>query len=283
MTINCGKSLVSVVIPNYNYAHYMSDCINSILTQSYPNIEVIFVDDGSTDDSVLIAKSFSERVKVIVQDHKGVNAARNLGISHAIGKYIAFCDSDDVWLPDKIERQLDYLEKNPAVGLVYSGISLVDENLQLIRNQEGRYSGDCSRDFLLHPSQAIVLLGASTALIRKEIVTLIGNFDETLSGPGEDWDFFRRISQNTFIDFIDKYLVLYRQHTKSASRVSVEKYFEGNRRAVRNMYRQSDHNFLERRYSWMVLHWSFFKTELKSKRFSPAVRQIAKALSPIGR
>ena len=89
----------------------MSDCINSILTQSYPNIEVIFVDDGSTDDSVLIAKSFLEKVKVIVQDHKGVNAARNLGISHAMGKYIAFCDSDDVWLPDKIEQQLVYLEK----------------------------------------------------------------------------------------------------------------------------------------------------------------------------
>ena len=90
MTINYGKSLVSVVIPNYNYAHYLSDCINSILQQSYKNIEVIFVDDGSTDESVSIAKSFSERVKIIVQDHKGVNAARNLGISHAMGKYIAF-------------------------------------------------------------------------------------------------------------------------------------------------------------------------------------------------
>ena len=283
MTINYGKSLVSVVIPNYNYAHYLSDCINSILQQSYKNIEVIFVDDGSTDESVLIAKSFSERVKIIVQDHKGVNAARNLGISHAMGKYIAFCDSDDVWLPDKIEKQLDYLEKYPAVGLIYSGISLVNENLKLIRNQDGKYSGDCSRDFLLHPSQAIVLLGASTALIRKEIVTHIGEFDETLSGPGEDWDFFRRISQNTSIDFIDQYLVLYRQHRNSASRVSAEHYFEGNRRAVRNMYRQSGHNFLERRYSWMVLHWSFFKTELKSKRFNPAIRQLAKAVSPIGR
>jgi GT2 family glycosyltransferase len=159
----------------------------------------------------------------------------------------------------------------------------VNENLKLIQNQDGKYSGDCSRDFLLHPSQAIVLLGASTALIRKEIVTHIGGFDETLSGPGEDWDFFRRISQNTSIDFIDQYLVLYRQHGNSASRVSAEHYFEGNRRAVRNMYRQSGHNFLERRYSWVVLHWSFFKTELKSKRFNPAMRQLAKAVSPIGR
>lgn len=274
---------MSVIVPNYNYSQYLGDCLNAILNQNYSNLEIIFVDDGSTDISVTIAESFRQRVKVVVQEHQGVNAARNLGIKNSTGAYVAFCDSDDVWLPDKIELQVNFLESSGEFGLVYSGICVVDENLQFIRNQDAKYAGDCSKEFLKHPSEAIVLLGASTSLIRRDLINEIGVFDETMRGPGEDWDFFRRVAENSLINYIPQYLVLYRQHRMSASRVPSHNYFEGNRNAMRNMYRQNNNiTLFDRRLSWMRLHWSFMKSELKNKQFSAAFRELVRAMSSIG-
>jgi len=275
--------LVSVIVPNYNYSHYLKDCLDSILNQSYLNIEVILVDDGSADDSVSIAESFGEKVKVVVQNHQGVNVARNLGIKFATGTYIAFCDSDDVWTPEKIQLQVNFMESNQEFDLVYCGICVVDENLRFIKNQDPIHSGDCSREFLKHPSQAIVLLGASTALIRRSLIDETGMFDETMRGPGEDWDFFRRIAEHSMIDYIPSYLVLYRQHRNSASRVPSQNYFEGNRNAMRNLYQENRNvGLFDRRYSWIKLHWGFVKHELRNKRLYSALRQLVRAFSSIG-
>ena len=275
--------LVSVIVPNYNYSQYLENCLNSILNQNYSNLEIIFVDDGSNDRSVTIAEEFGERVKVFVQEHQGVNAARNLGIKNATGTYIALCDSDDVWLPEKIELQVNFLESNGEFGLVYSGICVVSENLQFIRNQDAKFAGDCSMEFLKHPSEAIVLLGASTSLIRRDLIDEIGGFDETMHGPGEDWDFFRRVAEYSLINYIPRHLVLYRQHRISASRVPSQNYFEGNRNAMRNMYRQNRKiNLLDRRLSWIRLHLSFIKNELKNKQFFSAFRELVRAIGSIG-
>ena len=274
---------MSVIIPNFNYSEYLRDCLNAILNQNYSNLEIIFVDDGSTDNSVTIAEGFGQRVRVVVQEHQGVNAARNLGIKNATGAYVAFCDSDDVWQPEKIELQVSFLESNREFDLIYSGICVVEENLQFIRNQDAKYSGDCSREFLKHPGEAIVLLGASTSLIRRDLINRIGGFDETMHGPGEDWDFFRRVAENSLIDYIPQYLVLYRQHRISASRVPSRNYFEGNRNAMRNMYRQNSNiTLFDRRLSWIRLHWSFIKNELKNKQFYSAFRELVRAMSSIG-
>lgn len=278
-----GNPLISVVIPNYNYSKYLDDCLSSILNQSYSNLEIIFVDDGSTDGSVAIAESFGHRVKVVIQDHQGVNAARNLGIKNATGAYVAFCDSDDVWLPKKIQLQVDFLESREEFGLIYSGICIVDEDLRQIRNQDAKYAGDCSKEFLKHPSEAIVLLGASTSLIRRELINKVGFFDETMYGPGEDWDFFRRIAEISLISFIPDHLVLYRQHRISASRVPARHYYEGNRNALRNMFRQNGCiSLFDRRLSWIRLHLSFMKNELKNRQFFSAFRELVRALGRIG-
>jgi len=275
--------LVSVIIPNYNYSKYLGDCLNSILNQSYLNLEIILVDDGSADSSVTIAKSFGNRIKVIVQDHQGVNAARNLGIRNATGVFVAFCDSDDVWLPEKIELQVNFAKSSGKFGLIYSGICIVDEDLRLIRNQDAKYAGDCSKEFLKHPSEAIVLLGASTSLISRELIDKVGFFDETMHGPGEDWDFFRRIAEISLISFIPDHLVLYRQHRISASRVPARHYYEGNRNALRNMFRQNRNiTLFDRRLSWIRLHWSFMKNEINNKQFFSALRELVRALSSIG-
>jgi glycosyltransferase involved in cell wall biosynthesis len=272
-----------VIIPNYNYSKYLGDCLNSILNQSYLNLEIILVDDGSADSSVTIAKSFGNRIKVIVQDHQGVNAARNLGIRNATGVFVAFCDSDDVWLPEKIELQVNFAKSSGKFGLIYSGICIVDEDLRLIRNQDAKYAGDCSKEFLKHPSEAIVLLGASTSLISRELIDKVGFFDETMHGPGEDWDFFRRIAEISLISFIPDHLVLYRQHRISASRVPARHYYEGNRNALRNMFRQNRNiTLFDRRLSWIRLHWSFMKNEINNKQFFSALRELVRALSSIG-
>lgn len=277
------KPLVTVVIPNYNYAKYLPDCLNSILEQSYTPLEVILVDDGSTDDSLLIAKRYSDRVKIVANEHSGVNAARNLGIKNSNGKYIAFCDSDDLWLTTKIEVQVNFLEANPGFGLVYSGIQIVTEDLTLIEAKVAKNAGDCSKEFIKRPGEAIVLLGASTALIRGDLVKDIGGFDESLNGPGEDLDFFRRICEKTLIDFIDEYLVLYRQHQISASRVSSEKYYDGNRKVLLKLFRENrlSTTFTTRRVSWVKLHWAFFKNEVKKLNFFSAIKQFLPALGKI--
>ena len=277
------KPLVTVVIPNYNYAKYLPDCLTAILSQSYPHLEIIFVDDGSTDDSIVIAQTYSDKVYIIPNEHSGVNSARNLGIRNANGKYIAFCDSDDVWLSTKIELQVNFLEKNPECGLVYSGIQIVTEDLAFIETVDAKDAGDCSKEFIKRPGEAIVLLGASTALIRGNLVKEIGGFDESLNGPGEDLDFFRRISEKTTINFIDDHLVMYRQHQISASRVSSEKYYDGNRKVLLKLFRENRHGTtcVTRRVSWIKLHWTFFKNELKKLKFLTAVKQFLPALRKI--
>jgi GT2 family glycosyltransferase len=178
---------------------------------------------------------------------------------------------------------VNFLEKNPECGLVYSGIQIVTEDLALIESVDAKDAGDCSKEFIKRPGEAIVLLGASTALIRGNLVKEIGGFDESLNGPGEDLDFFRRISQKTLIDFIDDHLVMYRQHQISASRVSSEKYYDGNRKVLLKLFRENRHSTtcITRRVSWIKLHWTFFKNELKKLKFLAAVKQFLPALQKI--
>jgi len=274
--------LVSVVVPNLDYAKYLEDCLNSIVDQTYQPLEILFVDDGSKDASLEIAKRF-DKIRIFSQSHQGVNAARNLGIRNATGEFIAFCDSDDLWMPNKIAEQIDFLTKHPDHGLVYSDIQLVSEDLVFIRNQKARFFGDCSRYFLTRPSEAIILLGASTSLMRRQIALELNGFDTTMKGPGEDWDFFRRVTEKTLVDFIPKPLVSYRQHESSASRVSSEKYFDGNRAALRKLFRENvgKISFFARRRSWIKLHWSFFKTEFPKRKYGSALTQLLRFILPI--
>jgi len=109
-----SRPLVSIIIPNYNKAHYIREAIESALNQTYKNIEVIVVDDGSTDESKEIIKSFGKKIKAYFLPHKNANVARNFGLKKSKGEYIQFLDSDDIILPEKIEKQVEVLEKTGA-------------------------------------------------------------------------------------------------------------------------------------------------------------------------
>jgi glycosyltransferase involved in cell wall biosynthesis len=105
--------IVSIVIPTYNRAWTLSQAIDSVLNQAYCNRELIVVDDGSTDHTKALLATYGEKIKIILQENRGVSAARNRGIEMASGEYIALLDSDDIWLPEKIESQIQFFKENP--------------------------------------------------------------------------------------------------------------------------------------------------------------------------
>ena len=103
---------VSVIIPNYNYARFIGEAIESVLAQTYQPLEIIVVDDASTDDSIKVIESFGDKVKLIRQENGGVGKARNTGARNAGGDFLAFLDADDIWLPEKIEKQIKLFQSN---------------------------------------------------------------------------------------------------------------------------------------------------------------------------
>jgi glycosyltransferase involved in cell wall biosynthesis len=113
------QPLVSVIVPVYNAAKYLDEAIESILIQTYPNMEVIAVNDGSTDESLHVLEKYNSRITIIDSTNKGTPAARNQGIRVSTGSYLAFLDADDIWYPEKLSVQMDVFDKNPDVALTY--------------------------------------------------------------------------------------------------------------------------------------------------------------------
>lgn len=202
--------LVSVVIPNYNYAKYITATVESVLAQTYPKIEVIVVDDESKDDSLEVLTSFGDRIKVITQKNGGVSRARNYGAETSKGEFLAFLDADDIWLPTKIERQMERLLKDGAVGLVHCSMTYIDSagNVlgEITEGTEG-YVGDK----MLRFDGGGVIGAGSTSLIRKEVFDEVGGFDPRMS-TAADWDISYRIAAKYKVAVVKEPLVLYRQH-----------------------------------------------------------------------
>ena len=206
---------VSVIIPNYNYARFLSEAIESVLAQSYKSIEIIVVNNGSTDNSLKILTTFENRIRIIDQPNLGQSGARNSGLSEATGEYIAFLDADDYWHPDKIEKQVKLLSN--TTRLVYSGIVRFENSDRKKMYQElPIFRGDCSEYFLTKPAVSIVLSGESTAIFSRTLIDEVGNFDGDLNSAA-GWDFFRRCSKFSSFDFVPEPLTYYRAHASNLS------------------------------------------------------------------
>jgi len=199
---------VSVVIPVFNLRDYLGLAIESALDQTLApeHVEVIVVDDGSTDGSGEVAERYSPRVRYARQDNRGLSAARNAGIRLSRGSFIAFLDADDRMLPEKLEAQLAAFASHPEVGLVYSGWYYVDEaGARLPQRGWSRQAGDVLRDLVLGN-----LLHPHAALVRRALVEQAGGFDETLTSV-EDWDLWLRISRRGCLwHCVDRPLIEYR-------------------------------------------------------------------------
>ncbi|MDP3791013.1 MAG: glycosyltransferase [Candidatus Omnitrophota bacterium] len=203
--------LVSIIIPTYNCGAYISSAIESVLSQIYPNVELIVVDDGSTDNTKEILRKYGNRIKYIYQQNKGQAAASNAGFKISTGTYVAFFDADDVLLNEKIASQVSLLDRNPDVGAAYCWYHFINKE-GILLPQKGRVKkrGDITAD-LLEGS----LFPNSSLLFKREALNSAGLFDESLHAA-EDWDLCLRVARKGYkFDYVPEYLVKYRVHGAS--------------------------------------------------------------------
>jgi len=201
------QPLVSVITASYNMGHYVCQAVDSVLNQDYPNIEIIVVDDGSTDDtqSRLAQYADDDRVTVIHQENQGQTVAKNRGLDAAKGQLVGFCDADNLWKPGKLAIQVPHLQANPKIGVVYGDINLIDdEGKSLPPATTIRYSGKITAKLLVDN-----FVTFNTTLVPRKILTDVNGFDENLR-MGIDYDLWLRISLDYEFSYLDQPLVDYR-------------------------------------------------------------------------
>jgi glycosyltransferase involved in cell wall biosynthesis len=204
--------LVSVIIPTFNRADLVIQALESVINQDYQPIEIIVIDDGSTDNTAEKINDFGQQVKYIRQENSGEATARNLGIQNANGKYVAFLDDDDLFLPGKLTLQAEILINQPAIALVACQALRLDETEHIIPNQEvfpRKHTGLVPFDGLVcSPYTSII---PSTSMIRRSVLHEVGGFDPDIR-YGEDWDLVIRIGAHHSILYLAEPLVYLRVH-----------------------------------------------------------------------
>ncbi|MBL8014066.1 MAG: glycosyltransferase, partial [Candidatus Omnitrophica bacterium] len=209
--------LVSVIIPTYNRSALIGESLKSALGQSYKNIEIIVVDDGSTDNTRDVVAAFAPAVEYIYKPNSGPAATRNVGIAKARGEFVAFLDSDDLWEPAKIEKQLQCFEENPQAAMVSSNFRYIDGKGRIIKDP-GSEPGYQPSDFIIKDMLRVRFPFATPAfLIKKEIFAKIGTFNERLR-ISEDLDLLIRIGTNYQVGYVDEVLVSVRMHDSHSMR-----------------------------------------------------------------
>lgn len=199
--------LVSTIIPTYNRRDELPRAIDSALAQSHVEQEVLVVDDGSTDGTAeMLAERYADRVRCIPRPNGGVSGARNLGMRESRGEFIALLDSDDEWLPTKLEKQLDLLRAHPDWGMVLCDVQRVDAAHRptdvLRRREQIPRDGDVLLPLLRMPS-----LVPASVLMRRSVFDTVGGFDESLR-TAEDIDFHLRVAARFGIGVVEEPLVL---------------------------------------------------------------------------
>ncbi|MGH7832308.1 MAG: glycosyltransferase family 2 protein [Candidatus Binatia bacterium] len=197
--------LVSVVIPTWNRAEMVREAVDSVLSQNYQEFEIIVVDDGSDDGTRAQLERYGAAVRVISQSRAGPAAARNTGVHSSRGKYLAFLDSDDLWLPEKLEAQVEFLESSPQFRICQTEEIWVRRGVRVNPKKRHRKpSGDVFR-----ASLALCLVSPSAAMMTRNLFDEMGGFDERLP-VCEDYDLWLRIAARHQIALIDRFLVVKR-------------------------------------------------------------------------
>jgi glycosyltransferase involved in cell wall biosynthesis len=223
-------SLISVIIPTYNYAKYLPQAIESVLNQTLKNFEIIVVDDGSTDNTKDVLKPYRSSIRYIYQQNKGLPSAKNTGIKASHGEFIAFLDSDDLWLPEKLELQKRFYNEHPSVGMVICNGFLFDET-GIIRTFFPVDSiNPIPKD--LHTSLFLQnIIPVLTTLTSKNCFDKIGLHDETLTSA-EDLDLWIRLTRYFTVGYVPEPLVKYRKHPEAMS-MNVERMCENKIRVIK--------------------------------------------------
>ena len=205
MTNQAKNPKVSVIIPTYNRGWILGEAIDSVLSQKFSDYELIVVDDGSTDDTRIILDSYGQDIIVLRQPNQGVSAARNRGVAESCAQLISFLDSDDLWLPQKLARQVAFFQTNPDVLICQTEETWVRNGVRVNpKKRHRKLSG-----MIFEPSLALCLVSPSAVMIRKPLFDTVGLFDESLPAC-EDYDLWLRISCQYPVFLIDEPLIIKR-------------------------------------------------------------------------
>ena len=205
---------ISVIIPAYNQAEYISESIHSVLSQTCPDFELIVVNDGSTDDTAqVIANIQDPRLRVIWQPNAGLSAARNTGIRESTAPLITFLDADDCFFPEKLEILSRFLDENPNIGLVSGGTLVINQRGEPLRLNTGFPAGLDLPFFLMHNP-----FSACAVMVRRSWINKVGVFDESLKAC-EDWDLWHRLLfAGCQFAWVEHAVVTYRYHSGQMTR-----------------------------------------------------------------
>ena len=212
---------VSVIIPVYNGQKYIMAAIKSALDQTFKDIEVIVVDDGSTDRTAEMVLSFRDHVKYVYQEPAGAAKARNQGVAASSGEYLAFLDSDDIWLPHKLEKQVEILDERSEVGVVTADMQVIREDGT---PQPEWVRGYCPQDPFCKVFLSGFWLQPSIICLRRSSFNQSGGFaDGFVAAGAEDLDFYVRLVAVTKAFYLGEVLALYRNHPSYTNRVALDK------------------------------------------------------------
>lgn len=217
-SMNSHRPETSVIIPVYNRADYIAETIESVLSQTYKDYEVIVVNDGSTNAAVKeVLKPYMAVINYFYKENGGIASARNFGIQRSRGDYIAFLDSDDVWQTDKLYQQVNFLKNNPEMYMCYTELELIDEHGNTIGYSDRRRKIPLDGMVIKYVFEHHGIM-PSSIMVKREIFNSIGLFDESFRDGGEDTDFLFRAAAAFPIGLIDKPLTKYRQYDMNTSK-----------------------------------------------------------------
>lgn len=217
---------VSVVIPAYNSAHVIGAAVESVLSQTLPPTEIIVVDDGSTDDTPVVLRSFGDRVRYVRQENAGAAAARNHGIRFARGEWVAFLDSDDVWFPDKLARQMGVLERCPRLVWCAANLEFEQNGIRGVprlsrRDRRELRASCCLRSYMRSAARG-VRFQTCAMLIRRDVLLATGGFNGEIHAA-EDFDLWYRIAaRHPAIGYVQEPLWRYHMDTAGSLSKSVD-------------------------------------------------------------
>lgn len=210
LPVLAARPRVSVIIPTYNCREYISEAIESVFQQTFTDYEIIVVDDGSTDGTESKVAEYLDRVILLRQENRGPAVARNRGIRAARGELIAFLDGDDIWYPDKLAAQVEFMDSHPEVALVYADCTTFDKQgvktVGYDRTHREVYSGWVFDQLFVKNFIACI-----TVMLRKKCLDEVGLFPENFDkATSEDWHLWLRIAKDHRVGYIDRPMVKYR-------------------------------------------------------------------------
>jgi len=255
--------LLSAVIPTFDNADMVVEAVRSVLDQTWPRVEAVVVDDGSTDDTLDRLGAFGDRIRIVRQEHRGPAVARNAGIRASAGEYIGFLDSDDLWMPEKVEKSVDALRSNPEAGVAYTGVRIRETDTgRAYPLAQYTTSGWMARDLFLECKG----VNTSTLVVRRECLDAVGGFDEEFF-RAQDWDIMVRLAEKFQYVHVPDALTERRLHNRSLSVTHQDLYAKYNLLVIRKalarnpeLYETLKDDALARAYHrFGMLHYAEFR------------------------